>query len=231
MLLLFGAASMISARAIRSGRTSGALTQILSDLSQMPPTMRKLAVVQFFTWSALFIMWIYTTPIVTQHFFATTDTSSATYNEGANWVGILFAIYNGIAALAAFALPLLARRIGARNTHVAGLLAGALGFASFLVIRDPDVLILPMVLIGIAWSSILTMPYAILAGTLPPAKLGIYMGLFNIFIVLPQLIVSTVMGEVMRSFFPGEPIWAMLVAAGVMGIAAVAMLRVRPVQP
>jgi maltose/moltooligosaccharide transporter len=227
MMILFGGASLASAAAIRAGRTGGALTQILSDLTRMPQTMRRLAVVQFFTWSALFIMWIYTTPIVTQHVFGATDTASAAYNEGANWVGILFAIYNGVAALAALVLPQLAKRIGPSATHIVGLLAGAIGFASFLVIRDPDTLIVSMVLIGIAWSSILTMPYAILAGALPPAKLGIYMGLFNIFIVLPQLIVSTVMGEVVRSFFPGEPVWAMLIAAGVMCLAAAAMLRVR----
>ena len=124
-------------------------------------------------------------------------------------------------------LPRLAKRIGAPATHLLGLLAGAIGFALFLVIRDPYGLIVPMVLIGIAWSSILTMPYAILAATLPPAKLGIYMGLFNIFIVLPQLIVSTVMGQVVRSLFPGDPVWAMLIAAGVMVLAAAAMLRVR----
>ena len=231
MMILFGGASLASAAAIRAGRTGGVLIQILSDLTRMPQTMRRLAVVQFFTWSALFIMWIYTTPIVTQHVYGTTDTSSAAYNEGANWVGILFAIYNGVAALAAFVLPQLAKRIGAPATHIVGLLAGAIGFASFLVIRDPNTLIVSMVLIGIAWSSILAMPYAILAGALPPAKLGIYMGLFNIFIVLPQLIVSTVMGEVVRSFFPGEPVWAMLIAAAVMCLAAAAMLRVRRNDP
>jgi maltose/moltooligosaccharide transporter len=193
--------------------------------------MRKLALVQFFTWSALFIMWIYTTPIVTQHVFGTTDTSSAAYNDGANWVGILFAVYNGVAAIAAFILPQLAKRIGAPATHALGLLTGAIGFASFLFIRDANLLIAPMVLLGIAWSSILTMPYAILASRVPVAKLGIYMGLFNIFIVLPQLIVSTVMGQVVRSFFPDEPVWAMLIAAGVMSLAALAMLRVRRAAP
>ena len=226
MMILFGIANLVSAASIRAGRTEGSMTQILSDLSHMPPTMRRLAVVQFFTWSALFILWIYTTPVVTQHLYGTTDTASAAYNEGANWVGVLFAVYNAVAAVAAFLLPVLARRIGAPAPHVVGLLAGAAGFALFLVIRDATMLILPMVLIGIAWSSILTMPYAILSGALPPAKLGIYMGLFNIFIVLPQLILSTVMGEVVRRFFPGEPVWTMAIGAGVMCIAAAAMLRV-----
>ena len=228
MMMLFGAASLLSGAAIRAGRPLGAVSQILSDLARMPDTMRRLAVVQFFSWCALFVMWIFTTPVVTRHIYGTTDTASAAYNDGANWVGILFAVYNGVAALAAFVLPRLAARIGAPATHAAGLIAGAIGFASFLVIRDATVLIVAMVFIGIAWSSILTMPYAILAGALPAARLGTYMGLFNIFIVLPQLIVSTVMGEVVRRFFPEDPVWAMAIAAVVMVLAAAAMLRVRP---
>ena len=224
-LVLYGVALLASAALVRRGRGDATLAQIVGDLAAMPVTMKRLALVQFFTWSALFIMWIYTTPIVTQHVFGTTDTSSAAYNDGANWVGVLFAIYNGVATLWAFAMPALAARIGRRDTHVVGLLSGAAGFASFLVIRDPYWLIGSMILVGIAWSSILTMPYAILSSALPQAKLGVYMGLFNIFIVLPQLIVSAVMGQVVRTFFPAEPVWAMAVAAVVVGLAAVTMLR------
>ncbi len=225
-LIAFGTALLVSAALVRSGRASNVLSQIVGDLGSMPGTMKRLALVQFFTWSALFIMWIYTTPIVTQHVFGTTDTTSAAYNEGANWVGVLFAVYNGVATLWAFVMPWLAARIGRRDAHIVGLLSGAAGFASFLVIRDPLMLIGSMVLIGIAWSSILTMPYAMLSNALPQGKLGVYMGLFNIFIVLPQLIVSSVMGQVVRTFFPGDPVWAMLIAAGVMAVAALAMLRV-----
>jgi len=225
-LIAFGTALLVSAALVRSGRASNVLSQIVGDLGSMPGTMKRLALVQFFTWSALFIMWIYTTPIVTQHVFGTTDTTSAAYNEGANWVGVLFAVYNGVATLWAFVMPSLAARIGRRDAHIVGLLSGAAGFASFLVIRDPLMLIGSMVLIGIAWSSILTMPYAMLSNALPQGKLGVYMGLFNIFIVLPQLIVSSVMGQVVRTFFPGDPVWAMLIAAGVMAVAALAMLRV-----
>ncbi len=225
-LIAFGTALLVSAALVRSGRASNVLSQIVGDLGSMPGTMKRLALVQFFTWSALFIMWIYTTPIVTQHVFGTTDTTSAAYNEGANWVGVLFAVYNGVATLWAFVMPSLAARIGRRDAHIVGLLSGAAGFASFLVIRDPHALIGSMVLIGIAWSSILTMPYAMLSNALPQGKLGVYMGLFNIFIVLPQLIVSSVMGQVVRTFFPGDPVWAMLIAAGVMAVAALAMLRV-----
>jgi maltose/moltooligosaccharide transporter len=225
-LIAFGGALLASAALVRSGRGDNVLSGIVGDLAAMPATMRRLALVQVFTWSALFIMWIYTTPIVTARAFGAPDAASAGYNEGANWVGVLFAVYNGVATLWALVLPRLAGRIGRRDTHIVGLACGAAGFASFLVVRDPYLLIASMVLVGIAWSSILTMPYAILAGALPQDKLGVYMGLFNIFIVLPQLVVSSIMGEVVRSFFPGEPVWTMAIAAAVMAFAAAAMLRV-----
>ncbi|HEX8445518.1 MAG TPA: MFS transporter [Sphingomonas sp.] len=224
-LIGFGVAHLASAAMVARGRTDSVLPQIIADLADMPATMRKLALVQFCTWSALFIMWIYTTPIVTQRVFGATDTSGAAYNDGANWVGVLFAVYNGVATLWAFVLPRLAARIGRRDTHILGLVAGAAGFAAFLLVRDAYLLLGAMVLIGIAWSSILTMPYAMLSGALPPAKLGVYMGLFNIFIVLPQLIVSAAMGQVARAFFPGDPVWAMAIAAAVMLLAAGMMMR------
>ena len=156
------------------------------------------------------------------------DPASAGYQEAGNWVGVLFAVYNGVAAVAALALlPWLAKAIGKARTHMICLLAGAAGYASFFVIRDPQMLIISEVGIGIAWASILAMPYAILASSLPQRKLGIYMGLFNVFIVVPQLLVATVMGSIMKAFFPDQPIWTMLAAAVVMTIAALAMLRVR----
>ncbi len=226
MLIGFGIAQMISRWLVMRGRGGGALTQIISDLATMPVVMQRLALVQFFTWSALFIMWIYTTPVVAQNFFGSADPTSAAFNRGADWVGDLFAVYNGVAALWAFAMPALAARIGRARTHIIGLLAGAAGFASFLVITDATWLLAAMALIGIAWGSILTMPYAILARALPPAKLGVFMGLFNIFIVVPQLIVSSIMGSVLHGFFPGNPLPAMAIAAAVLVLAAAAMLRV-----
>jgi maltose/moltooligosaccharide transporter len=226
-LMAFGATQLWTRRvALRGGRATF-LTRVVSDLIQMPETMKKLALVQFFTWIALFIMWIYTTPVVTAHIFGATDTSSKAYNDGADWVGVMFATYNGVAALAAFALPWLAARFGMARTHVFGLMCGALGYLLFLLIRDPQLILVAMVLVGIAWASILTMPYAILSTALPQAKLGLYMGLFNIFIVLPQLMVSSVMGTVMRLAFPGEPLWTMAIAAAVMATAALLMLRVK----
>jgi maltose/moltooligosaccharide transporter len=207
------------------------LSSIVGDFSGMPALMKRLALAQFFSWSALFIMWINTTPVVAQNFYMSPDPASAGYQDAGNWVGVLFAVYNGIAAIAALALlPWLGAALGKARTHMICLLCGAAGYASFLVIRDPRLLILSEVGIGIAWASILAMPYAILASSLPQRKLGIYMGLFNIFIVVPQLLVATVMGSLMKAFFPNQPIWTMLAAALVMAIAALAMLRVHTVE-
>jgi maltose/moltooligosaccharide transporter len=212
---------------VRLRRSTGSLAHIVSDLAQMPAQMKQLALVQFFTWIALFILWIYTTPVVTRSVFHATDTTGAAYNAGADWVGVMFAFYNGVAALAAFALPAIARRIGNARTHMVCLLAGSAAFLLLLVIHDKTMLLVPMALVGVAWASILGMPYVILTRVLPPAKFGIYIGVFNFFIVIPQLMVATVMGGVMRSFFPGEPQWTMLIGAVVMAGAALALLRLR----
>ena len=226
LLAAYGIASAAAIGLARSGQKNNMLSHIVGDFSGMPPIMKKLALAQFFSWSALFIMWINTTPVVARYFFAATDPQSAAYQEAGNWVGVLFATYNGVAAIAALSLlPWLARRYGKVRTHMIGLSAGALGFASFFLLRDPQHLILSEIGIGIAWASILAMPYAILASSLPQHKLGIYMGLFNVFIVVPQLLVATVMGSIMKAYFPTEPIWTMAFAALVMGLAALAKLR------
>ena len=214
-------------RMARAGRPPNMLSSIVGDFAGMPEVMKRLSLVQFFSWSALFIMWINTTPVVTQYVFGSTNTASAAYNEGANWVNVLFTVYNGVAAVAALALlPLLSRRFGQVVTHMICLSLGALGFLMFFVVRDAQALLVAEIGIGIAWASILAMPYAILASNLPQAKLGIYMGLFNIFIVVPQLLVATLMGSIMKLLFPGEPIWTMLFAAAALGLAAFLTLRV-----
>jgi len=223
-LAAFGLAQMVNGLLVRRGGTGSMLNQILSDLWTMPPAMRRLALVQFLSWFALFIMWIYATPIVTQYQFGATDTASKAYNEGADWVGVLFGVYNGVAALYAFFIPRLAARIGLPRLHAVNLLAGGLGFISFALIRDPNMLLLSMVGVGMAWASILSVPYSILCGVLPQAKFGIYMGLFNIFIVLPQLVVSTVMGSISTHLYPEAQIVSFLIAGGFMAAAAVAAL-------
>ncbi|HLO21550.1 MAG TPA: MFS transporter [Sphingomicrobium sp.] len=231
LLIVYGLANAAGISLARRGQASNMLANIVGDFSGMPPIMKRLALAQFFSWSALFIMWINTTPVVARNFYMSPDPASTGYQDAGNWVGVLFAVYNGVAAIAALALlPWLARSIGKARTHLLCLLCGAAGYASFFVIKDPKMLVISEIGIGIAWASILAMPYAILAGSLPQRKLGIYMGLFNIFIVIPQLLVATVMGSVMKAFFPDEPIWTMLAAALVMAMAALAMLRVQSLE-
>jgi len=228
LLAAYGLASMIAIGTAKRGGSAGMLGAIVGDFAGMPVLMKRLAVAQFFSWSALFIMWINTTPIVAGAFYGAPDAKSPLYQEGANWVDVLFATYNGVAAIAALTLlPLLSRRIGQVRTHIVGLLCGAAGYASFFLIRDPKLLLISEIGVGIAWASILAMPYAILASSLPQRKLGIYMGLFNIFVVVPQLLVATVMGSVTKHFFPTAPIWTMAFAAGSLLLAALAMTQVR----
>ena len=232
LLAAYGVLSAIGISLAKKGRTTNMLSSIVGVFSGMPEVMKRLALVQFFSWSALFIMWINTTPVVTQYVFGSTDTTSVAYNEGANWVTVLFTVYNGVAAIAALALlPWLSRKVGKVMTHSICLTLGAIGFLMFFLVRDATTLLLAEVGIGIAWASILAMPYAILASNLPQAKLGIFMGLFNVFIVVPQLLVATVMGSIMQAFFPGEPIWTMLFAAASWLIAALAMQRVKAAIP
>lgn len=205
------------------------LKEITGSLIQMPKTMIQLAIVQFFTWFALFAMWIYTTAGVTEHIYHTTDSKSAVYNEGANWVGVLFAVYNGFSALAAFLLPIIAKKTSRKTVHMLCLIIGGLGLASFYVISDPNLLIFSMIAVGLAWASILTMPYAILAGALPPAKMGVYMGIFNFFIVIPQIVASGVLGLFMRTFLNNQAILALLLGGISMILAGVLVLLVNDV--
>ena len=228
LLIAYGLASIIAIFLAREGRTTNMLAHIVGDFSGMPQVMKRLALAQFFSWSALFIMWINTTPVVARNFYYSPDPASAGFQEAGNWVGVLFAVYNGVAAIAALTLlPFLAQRIGKAKTHIFGLLCGAAGYASFFIFTDPQHLLIAEIGVGIAWASILAMPYAILASNLPQSKLGIYMGLFNIFIVVPQLLVATVMGSIMKAWFPTEPIYTMAFASAMMVLAALAMLRVK----
>jgi maltose/moltooligosaccharide transporter len=228
LLIAYGLANLIAIQLARRGRHGTMLGHIVGDFAGMPAVMKRLALVQFFSWSALFIMWINTTPVVALNFYGSGDPASAAYQEAGNWVGVLFAVYNGIAAIAALTLlPLLSRRFGKDKTHMLCLGAGAIGFLSFFVIRDPKWLVLSEIGVGVAWASILAMPYAILASALPQRKLGIYMGLFNMFVVIPQLLVATAMGSIMNALFPGQPIWTMLAAAIVLALAAAAMVPVK----
>ncbi len=228
LLAAYGAVSALAITLAKRGSSANMLSSIVGDFSGMPPIMKRLALVQFFSWSALFIMWINTTPVVAQYYFGSADPASVAYQNAGNYVGELFAVYNGVAAVAALTLlPFLGRRFGKARTHMFGLLCGAAGYASFFVMPGSGWLMLSEIGIGIAWASILAMPYAILASSLPQAKLGIFMGLFNVFVVLPQLLVATVMGTIMLWLFPGDPIWTMAFAAAALMLAALAMTRVQ----
>jgi maltose/moltooligosaccharide transporter len=204
-----------------------AFAAVMKDFHAMPYTMRRLAWVQFFSWLALFAMWIYTTAAVTQVHFGTTDAQSDAYNEGANWVGVLFGAYNGFAAVAAAVIPLLAARVGLRMAHLINLFIGGAALISFRFIHDPSWLLLSMVGIGFAWASILSVPYALLANSVPAQKMGLYMGIFNFFIVIPQLVAASVLGSLVNSLFGGAPIYALVLGGASFVLAGLLVLRVR----
>lgn len=218
-LAVYGVIQFITYLLAKSDKTKNGLVEIMTDMVNMPKTMGQMAVVQFFSWFALFAMWIYTTAAVTTHVYGTSDTTSALYNEGANWVGVLFGIYNGFAAVVAFGLPVLAKHTSRKTTHSISLVIGGIGLLSFYFITNPNLLLVSMVAIGIAWASILSMPYAILTGSLPASKMGVYMGIFNFFIVIPQILAASILGFLMRKYFNGDAIWA-LVAGGISMIIA-----------
>ncbi|HEY8265099.1 MAG TPA: MFS transporter [Steroidobacteraceae bacterium] len=223
---VFGLLQLAAAWLQSWGRTADALYCIMNDFFLMPRTMRRLALVQFLSWFGLFAMWIYTTPSVAGRHFGATDAASAAYNDGANWVGVLFAAYNGFAAIAALLIPLVARVIGRRWTHLVNLSLGGLGLISFLFIDDARMLLVAMAGVGIAWASILSLPYAMLSGAVPPAKMGIYMGIFNFFIVIPQILAASVLGLLVRVVFGGESIYALVTGGVLMIFAGIATLRV-----
>ncbi len=187
------------------------LKEITTGIFKMPKTMMQLAVVQFFTWIAFFAMWIYTTSAVALNAFGTTDKDSKIFQDAGDWVGVMFMVYNGVSAIAAFLLPMLAKRIGRKYTHLVCLVIGGIGLVSMLFIKTPNMLLLPMVGVGMAWASTLTLPYAILSGALPANKMGFYMGVFNFFIVIPQILAAAILGFFVKNFFDGESIYALVI--------------------
>jgi len=202
------------------------LAESFIGIFKMPKTMVQLAFVQFFSWFALFAMWIYTTPAVTEHVYGTIDTKSALYNEGANWVGIMFGVYNGVAALAAFLLPQLAKYFGRKGTHLIALFCGAAGLISIFYIKDANLLIFSMIGVGIAWASILSVPYAMLSSALPSDKMGYYMGVFNFFIVIPQIVAAGILGFILKNFFNNDAIYALIIGGVSMILAGLLSLAV-----
>ena len=210
---------------------SSSLLNIFSDFRKMPQTMRQLAWVQFFSWFGLFGMWVYSTPAIAHHIYGLPlkDTHSAMYQDAGDWVGIIFGVYNLVSAIFAFFLPAIAHKVGRKRTHTISLLIGAVGLISIYFVPSPNWLIVSMIGVGVAWASILAMPYAILAGSIPVRKMGVYMGIFNFFIVIPQIINALIGGPVIEMFYGGNPVFA-LVASGVsFTIAALLVFRVNDV--
>jgi maltose/moltooligosaccharide transporter len=206
---------------------AGMFATLMRDIDGMPARMRQLIPVQFFSWLALFAMWLFTNAAVTQVHFHATDTVGAAYNEGANWVGVLFSAYSGFAALAAVVIPFMVRRLGLAVTHSINLVLGGVGLSSFLLVRDPDWLLASMVGVGFAWASIVSLPYALLAGSVPSRKMGVYMGIFNFFIVIPQLVAASVLSDALKPLLGGQPIYVLLVGGVSFALAGVLALRVR----
>lgn len=223
---LFGIVHSIAAYYITIGKSYLGIVHIVKDFNSMPKTMIQLAYVQFFSWFALFAMWIYTTSAVTSYIFNSTDPTSKAYNEGADLVGNLFGVYNGIAAFAALLLPIVAKYTSRRMTHFIALVCGGLGLTSFYLITDPFWLWFSMIGIGIAWASILSIPYAMLSGSLPAEKMGYYMGVFNFFIVIPQIIAGTVLGFMLTKLFSGQSIYILVTGGISMIVAAFLSLKV-----
>ncbi|GAC1495137.1 MAG: MFS transporter [Flavisolibacter sp.] len=193
--------------------------EIILGIGKMPKTMLQLAIVQFFTWLAFFSMWIYTTAGVAQNAYGTSDTTSKTFQDAGDWVGVMFMVYNGISAIAAFLLPFIASKTSKKSTHMICLLLGGLGLISIFYIKSPLLLLLPMITVGLAWASTLTMPYAILAGALPAQKMGFYMGVFNFFIVIPQIVAAAILGFFVNHVFHNQSIYALVVGGISMVIA------------
>jgi len=211
----------------RESRNFGvALREIIGGFAHMPKTMVQLASVQFFSWIALFALWIYTGAAIADNVYGTTDPLSAGYQEAGNWVGVMFAVYNGVSAAAAFVLPMLARATSRKACHAVCLAIGGLSLASMFFIHDKHALLLPMIGVGIAWSSILTMPYAILAATVPGNRMGFYMGLFNFFVVIPQIVSGLLLGYFTKHVFGNHAVLTLVLGGACMLIAAVLALFV-----
>ena len=225
-LVVVGVLFLLAAQ-LRKKRIRNGFTIIVSDMLNMPKTMQQLAWVQFFSWFALFSLWIYATPAVTAHVFGALDTDTELYNDAADWVAVMFTVYNGVAAAVAFLLPVVAEKTSNKFTHLLALCFGGIGLLSIYFVTSKVGLILAMVGVGIAWASILSIPYALLSGSLPSAKMGYYMGVFNFFIVIPQIVAATILGFLVEEFFWNEPVYALIVGGFAMILSGFLTLRVQ----
>jgi maltose/moltooligosaccharide transporter len=223
----FGICQLIAGSFAAKNNVSHGFAQVMNDLFAMPQTMRQLAVVQFFSWFPFFAMWTYTTAAITEFHYGTSDVTSKAFNEGADWVGVLFSAYNLTSIVAAICIPLIVKKFNLRIAHMINLFMGGLGFISFIFIKDPTYLIISMIGVGFAWASILSVPYAILANALPANKMGLYLGIFNFFIVLPQILAASILGFLITKVFDNQPIYSLVIGGVSMLLAGLLTLRVQ----
>jgi maltose/moltooligosaccharide transporter len=215
----------------REKAEKGGLATLFSEIGsaarEMPRTMKQLAFVQLFTWLGLFCMWMFYVPAVARHVFGATDPDSALYTRGVEWGGLVMAVYSITCFVVAFALPKLAAATSRKTVHAGALLCGAAGLLSLWFIRDQSLLVFTMIGVGIAWASILSMPYAMLSGAVPAARMGVYMGLFNAFIVIPEIIASLGFGPAIRGLFgadnPNAPLYVVMIGGVSLALAAIAV--------
>jgi len=200
--------------------------EILVSIIEMPVTMKQLAAVQFVTWLGLFCMWMFFGLFVARHVFGATDSASPLFDKGTEWGGVCFAGYSVVCFIAAPLLPILARRTSRRFVHAMALGCGGIGLLSVYVIHSPWLLMLPMAGVGIAWASILAMPYAILSGSIPARRMGVYMGIFNFFIVLPEIVASLTFQPLIKNVFGNDPIFVVMLGGVCMLVAAGLVSRV-----
>ena len=204
------------------------LSSILKDFAKMPRTMKQLGLVQFFSWFALFGMWVFTTDSIATHIFGLSidDKSSPMYREAQSWTGVIFGVYNGVSAAYALFLPAIANKLGRKRTHALSLIIGGIGLISFYFAPSKEFLIFSMVCVGIAWASILAMPYVILSSSIPPGKMGIYMGIFNFFITIPQILNGVVGGPMVKHVYNNQPVYALVLSGIFMLCAAASVIYV-----
>ena len=216
---------LYTARRIRSEKEMNMVSGLMADLVTMPTLMKRLAAVQFTSWFAFFILWVYLTPAVTFHHFGTSDTSTQAYGNGALAVNDIFALYGIVSMIFAAVIPLFTRMMGVKPFYALTLVIGGVSFIGIRFV-DPDMFWLVATGIGIVWASILVLPYVLLSEALPADRMGTYMGIFNYFIVIPQLVVGTVMGGVLNAFLGGDPSLTLVVAGVVMAMGAVLLIFV-----
>lgn len=204
------------------------LGSVFTDFARMPRTMKQLGLVQFFSWFALFGMWVFTTDAIATHIYhlPITDKSSVAYHDAQDWTGVIFGVYNFISAIYALCLPVIAKKIGRKKTHALSLLIGGVGLISFFFAPNKEFLVFSMACVGIAWASILAMPYVILSSSIPAGKMGIYMGIFNFFITIPQIINGVIGGPMVKNVYNNEPVYAIVLAGIFMLCAAVSVVYV-----